>query len=71
MHSSLNQLNPEALLDLLNSKLRELKERIEGGTHIVFSYGTSWGYRLKSNDQLVANCHKQPQNHFQKNFVIC
>ena len=43
VHSSLNQLNPEALLDLLNLKLRELKERIQGGTHIIFSYGTSWG----------------------------
>ena len=69
VHSSLNQLSPEALLDLLNSKLRELKERIQGGTHIVFSYGTSWGYRLKSNNQLVANCHKQPQNHFQKTLL--
>ena len=69
VHSSLNQLNPEALLDLLNSKLRELKERIQDGTHIIFSYGTAWGYRLKSNDQLVANCHKQPQNRFQKTLL--
>lgn len=65
-HSNLNQLNPDALLDVLNSKLSALKTSIQEGTHMVFSYGTAWGYRLKSSHQLVANCHKQPQNRFQK-----
>jgi hypothetical protein len=36
---------------------------------VVITYGTSWIYRLKSSNAIVANCHKVPQSEFAKEII--
>src|SRR5690606_22256151 len=38
-------------------------------THIVITLGTSWAYRYKKSNRLVANCHKVPQKEFSKELI--
>ena len=54
------------MLNSLNQKLREFRDGIASATHIVITLGTAWAYRHSQSDILVANCHKIPQQEFQK-----
>lgn len=69
VHSDLSQSNKEAFLDDLNQILQFTNQQILKSTHIIITYGTSWIYRLKSNNEVVANCHKVPQNLFEKEIL--
>jgi hypothetical protein len=54
------------MLAVLNSAKNQLRQSILRASHIIITLGTSFIYKLKSNNQVVANCHKRPQDHFQK-----
>lgn len=69
MHSSINATNKKAFLDLINTKLAELKEYLLNSTHIVLTYGTAWVYRFIKTQKLVANCFKIPQKEFEKELL--
>jgi GSCFA family len=69
VHSELSNSNKEDFLQNLNAILLSTKNEIANATHILITYGTSWVYRLKSNNEIVANCHKVPQNQFTKELL--
>lgn len=68
-HSDLRSDNPEALLHLLNQKLKETKESLETASHIIITLGTAWVYEYNSSGKMVANCHKVPQKQFTKKLL--
>jgi hypothetical protein len=48
-------------------KLRlELRVFLRKSTHLFVTFGSAWAYRLRSNGEIVANCHKQNSHLFQK-----
>ena len=53
----------------LNSILSENFKIISNATHFIITYGTSWVYRNKTSNEIVANCHKVPQNQFDKEIL--
>lgn len=65
-HSRLSRNSSAELLAVLNSAKTELKEASEVASHVIITFGTSFIYRLKSSGQGVANCHKRPQDLFEK-----
>ncbi len=69
VHSELSNSNKVEFLHNLNVILQSTKNEITNATHILITYGTSWIYRLKSNNKIVANCHKVPQNQFDKEIL--
>ncbi|TBX65370.1 GSCFA domain-containing protein [Flavobacterium silvisoli] len=69
VHSELSQPDKGTFLNNLNQKVTELHLHISNATHILITYGTSWVYKLKATEQLVANCHKVPQNQFDKEIL--
>ena len=66
VHSDLSNDNKEVFL---NQILKESYQRLTNATHIIITYGTSWVYKLKSTGTIVANCHKVPQNQFDKEIL--
>lgn len=66
VHSELSNPNKEAFLENLNEILLQTKDILSNATHIIITYGTSWAYRYKNSDTIVANCHKVKQNQFEK-----
>lgn len=54
----------------LQRKLSEIKasyrEQLKSAKLLVVTFGTAWGYELQENNELVANCHKMPQQLFGK-----
>ena len=45
---------------------QKLKDQLKGKSWLFITLGTSVGYRLKETNRMVANCHKQDQNLFEK-----
>ena len=69
VHSDLSNDNKEDFLSNLNQILKETNQQLTNATHIIITYGTSWIYKLKSSNDVVANCHKIPQNQFDKEIL--
>lgn len=66
VHSVVSNENKEIFLTTLNQILLNFKNEICSASHFIITYGTAWVYRLKVTNQVVANCHKVPQNQFEK-----
>ena len=69
VHSELSHTDKETFLTNLNLKIQQSHNLIIQSTHIIITYGTSWVYRNKQTGKIVANCHKIPQNQFEKEIL--
>jgi hypothetical protein len=69
VHSQLSHPDKEELLQNLNQILEQTNTQIAKATHVIITYGTSWVYRNKTANAIVANCHKVPQNQFEKELL--
>jgi len=69
VHSELSTTSSVLLLEHLNNILHHFRIELLEATHVVFTYGTSWVYRLKATNEVVANCHKVPQKQFDKEIL--
>lgn len=69
VHSELSNQNKEAFIQKLNEIITVIHLKILSLTHCIITYGTSWVYRLKSSNEVVANCHKMPQDKFDKEIL--
>jgi hypothetical protein len=69
VHSELSNTSPELVLENLNKLLHYFRSQLNEASHVILTYGTSWVYRLKTTKEVVANCHKVPQNQFDKEIL--
>lgn len=69
VHSDWSNSNKEEMLNNLNDLLQWTKKQLVASTHIIITYGTSWVYRDKHSQAIVANCHKVPQLQFDKEIL--
>ncbi|QBZ96656.1 GSCFA domain-containing protein [Flavobacterium sangjuense] len=69
VHSELSHPDKEIFLQNLNQILEQTNNQITASTHIIITYGTSWVYRNKAAEKIVANCHKVPQSQFDKEIL--
>ena len=69
VHSDLSNVSKEEFLQKLNELVKVTNKQITEASHIIITYGTSWVYRNKQTEKVVANCHKVPQNQFDKEIL--
>lgn len=69
VHSELSHHDKNFFLERLNQILIKVHSQMGTLTHCLITYGTSWVYRNKSSETIVANCHKVPQSHFGKELL--
>jgi hypothetical protein len=69
VHSDLSASSSELLLANLNKVLHSFRSQFQEATHLILTFGTSWVYRHKISGAIVANCHKVPQNQFDKEIL--
>lgn len=69
VHSDLSHSSKEDLLQNLNQSLSALILLIKTTSHLIITYGTAWVYKEKTSGKIVANCHKVPQNQFDKELL--
>lgn len=68
-HSKLSDPDQSRLLLRLNAALQQTQESLRSASNLIITLGTSWVYRLKELDMIVANCHKIPQSAFTKELL--
>ena len=66
VHSELSHPNKDEFITTLNKQLKTSLKQLKTASHVVFTFGTAWNYFHKKNNQIVANCHKIPQQEFDK-----
>ncbi|HLV45538.1 MAG TPA: GSCFA domain-containing protein [Flavobacterium sp.] len=69
VHSALNALSKQDLLEKLQKQISQTAHSLKGATHIIITLGTAWAYWHKSSEKYVANCHKTPQKEFEKRLL--
>lgn len=65
-HSKMVNESSKIAIDEINRIASVTEASLSRASHIVITLGTSLVYQLKSNNQIVANNHKQPAAHFNK-----
>jgi hypothetical protein len=69
VHSEFSHPDKDIFLQNLNQTLLETKSFLEKSNYLIITLGTSWVYRLKEKNEVVANCHKVPQKEFSKELL--
>src|SRR5258706_2493470 len=65
-HSSFSSLNRGDLESKIRNSILESTSFLKTADRIIITYGTSFVYKLKSSNEIVANCHKMPSASFEK-----
>lgn len=65
-HTSFSQITLKSTLEKINNELELANEFIQKSDVFFLTFGTSFAYKIKELGLFVANCHKVPQQHFEK-----
>jgi len=68
-HSTVRAKTQKGIIELIQSKNQQLKSFLQNTSHLILTFGTAWVYEKKKTGNIVANCHKQPANHFNKRLL--
>lgn len=67
-HGSFNGADESAVLDGINKRFDEAGKAMDFDPIIIVTFGTAMGYKLKETGRIVANCHRMPQQLFDRDF---
>jgi hypothetical protein len=65
-HSEIHHNSVDDLLTLVNTKLQQTRQDLQAASVCIITLGTAWVYKHKQRNQVIANCHKVAQQHFEK-----
>lgn len=68
-HGDFSGQDSTASLNKINQRLMIARQQFMETQFLILTLGTSYVYRLKSNQRAVANCHKQPAHDFDREIV--
>ena len=68
-HSSFSSADPAELVVRINRTTHEVAAFLREADVLIVTFGTAIIYRLKETGMLVANCHKQPDNLFVREWL--
>lgn len=64
-HSEFSSTNKDECLENINSQIVKSYDLLKSCSCLIITFGTSKVYKLKENNQVVANCHKRPSDKFE------
>ncbi|MFA6768790.1 MAG: GSCFA domain-containing protein [Parabacteroides sp.] len=65
-HSRFSSPSQDECLKNINERLFSSASSIRNCKRMIITFGTAWVYKLKSNNRIVANCHKLPEKMFDR-----
>lgn len=68
-HSIFSGMNKEKVLQDINYSQSEAHQFLKDTSWLIVTLGTSYNYQLKNSLEPVANCHKAPQDFFEKKLI--
>lgn len=68
-HSSIFDVSKEELISKFKRIQTYFNTYIKQSNHIIITFGSAYIYQLKSNNTVVANCHKLSKDNFEKKLL--
>ncbi len=68
-HGVFSETTVSEALHRMNHVLHQLKRDLVMASHLFITFGTAYAYISKSDNRVVANCHKIPQSEFNKQLL--
>lgn len=68
-HGLIYSEDKNQLYDKILSNLTQANEQLKSSNFLFITFGSAHAYRLNSNNNYVANCHKQPSQLFSKELL--
>lgn len=68
-HSDFSNPDSQKVLDRINSTIKKTHENLKKTTYLIITLGSAWVYYHLDAATEVANCHKIPQNKFEKRLL--
>lgn len=68
-HGKISGLNKEEVQDRLQKAIHNSNQHLQQSNWLIITLGTSWVYRHRSSGEIVANCHRIPNNEFSKELM--
>lgn len=65
-HSRFSASTAEVCLRKINERMQSSGIALRKAERLVVTFGTAWVYKLKSDGQVVGNCHKLPDKMFER-----
>lgn len=65
-HSSIHNADKEALLQKISAERQHATHFLKSADFLIITFGTAYAYHHKQLKGIVANCHKQPGQTFEK-----
>ncbi|WP_295119339.1 GSCFA domain-containing protein [uncultured Chitinophaga sp.] len=65
-HSRFSGVNQQEVLQNINNSQTAATKQLLEADWLIITLGSAFGYTLKENGRLVSNCHKVPQQQFNK-----
>ena len=66
LNTRYSDTDADALLERLNGDIKALGKRLSSDSVWIITFGTAWVYTYKPGNYIVGNCHKIPQNAFER-----
>lgn len=68
-HGKISSLTQAGLKKITKQRLYESYEFVQKSKWLIITFGTAWVYRYRKTGEIVANCHKVPNNEFYKELL--
>ncbi len=68
-HGDFSKPSLNEAVDYANEKLKEFREKVESCDLFIITPSSSVVYELKEIDEIVANCHRVPNNQFERRLL--
>ncbi len=68
-HSSFSSPSKKAIEEKIKRAISYAHLFLQSADYIIITYGTAFVYERKDTGEVVANCHKQPSEHFTKRLL--
>lgn len=68
-HTSINASSANQLKEKINLETKKAQRHLKESDVLILTFGTAFFYHHLTTGQVVANCHKQPQQIFEKNLL--
>jgi hypothetical protein len=65
-HGRFSHCDSSEVLQKINSELLNANIALQQSKWLFITFGTAWGYTLKDEGRIVANCHKFPASKFER-----
>lgn len=65
-HSRFSAVSEVACLEEMNERLEHSADAFKKARRLIVTFGTAYIYRLKDDGRIVSNCHKLPENRFER-----